>query len=94
MHQTPLPHCCSLRHNIELNYPLEIPLCLVARYLYLSYHFLYLYDLSDFLIVLLVDVPYYYYHFAQVQLLEKVAVQTQADTAVGSSSSRVQVPHY
>ena len=84
MHQKPLPHSYSPRHNIELYYPLELPLCLVARYLYLSYHFLYLYDLSDFLIVLLVDIPYYYYRFPQVQFLEKVAVHTQADTVVGS----------
>ena len=93
MHQKPLPHSCSPRHNIELYYPLELLPCLVARYLYLRYHFLYLYDLSDFLIVLLVEVPYYYYHFPKVQLLEEVVVQTQEDTTMGSSSSCVQVPH-
>ena len=91
MHQKPLPHSCSPRHNIDLYYQLELPPCLVARYLYLRHHFHYHYYLSDFLIILLVDVPYYFYHFPLVQLLEKVSVQTQADTTMGSSSSCVQV---
>ena len=93
MHQKPLPQSCSPRHNIEIYYLLELPLCLVACYLYLCYHFHYLYDLSDFLIVILVKIRYYYYHFLQVQFLEKVDVQTQADMVFGSSSSCVQVPH-
>ena len=91
MHQKPLPQSCSPRHNIDLYYQLELPPCLVAHYLYLRHHFHYHYYLSDFLIILLVDVPYYFYHFPLVQLLEKVSIQTQANTTMGSSSSCVQV---
>ena len=50
-----LHHSFPEKHNIETYHLDEPPLCLVASYLYLHYHFLYLHKLVDYLLSHLVD---------------------------------------
>lgn len=72
----PPPYSSLEKHDIELYHPNEPLPYLVVRYLYLHYHFLYLYDLADFLLSQFVDALYNYYHSIWVQFLENVAFQT------------------
>lgn len=74
------------KHNIKPSHLKDILLCLILHYPYMLYNFLYLYDLTGYLITHFVGVLYRFYHSPWALLLQMTVSRNQTHAYWGYPS--------